>query len=182
MQGLMQDIEEASFWINWLAEKVDSRVIGMGHSTGALQILGYPNTDKLSSIILISLVAIGAEGAAKIDMDQLAQARQASDKGLPDSLGHFKFSYCQNYVSSRHAYLDTAEWDAEKVSRQLQSLKIKTDIILGDEDYRREQPWLVSIMNPDISLHLIKNANHFFSGIEEFDLHDKVLEILDSAE
>jgi alpha/beta superfamily hydrolase len=178
MQSLMQSIEEASFWIDWLSHNTKSSIVGIGHSTGALQILGYPDSDKLSSMILISLVAVEPTGAAAINPEQLAQAHQDKANGVPDGLGHFQFSYCINYVTSRDAYLDTASWNADKVVEHLSKLKLKTDIILGDEDHAISQPWLSKVDNSHTQTHHIEGADHFFSGSEEFDLQDKILEIL----
>ena len=178
-QSLIQDSAEVGFWIDWLASKSISHIIGIGHSTGNLQILAYPGIDKLTAQILISPVSIEPYGPAKIDPVQLATARQAKAEGLPDDLGGYVFSYCQNYVTSRDAYLETAEWDATKLASRLNELPQQAHVIVGDEDYELSQEWLTAIRNPLVQIHRIADANHFFSGVEEFDLHDKVLQILD---
>jgi len=155
MQSLEQDIEEASFWIDWLADNASSSVIGMGHSTGALQILGYPDSNKLSSMVLISLVAVEPEGAASINPAQLEQARQEKASGLADTLGHYQFSYCMDYVTSRDTYLAIASWDAEKVSQHLNKLELNTSIILGDPNYSLNQPLLSKVNNSRVQIHHI---------------------------
>ena len=178
MQSMAQDTEEIDFWADWLADKNMSPIIGMGHSTGALQILTRADTGKFSSILLINLVAIGPDGSASINLEQLEMARQSRDKGLPNSLGHYQYSYCKDYVTSRDTYLDTATWDANKVSQQLSKLNLEIDIILGDEDHSLSHTWLPKTNSPHIHIHYMQGADHFFSGSDEFDLHDKVLEVL----
>ena len=178
MLNMTQDIEEIDFWADWLADKITPSIIGMGHSSGALQILAHADTGKLSSLLLINLVAIGPDGSASINLEQLEQARQSQEEGLPNSLGHYQYSYCNDYVTSRDSYLDIATWDANKVSQQLSRLNLEIDIILGDEDFSLSRAWLPKTSSPHIQIHYMEGADHFFSGSEEFDLHDKVLEVL----
>ena len=75
-------------------------------------------------------------------------------------------------------YIDGSRISSTDAERNQKANKLETDIILGDEDSAISQPWLSKVDNPHIRVHHIEDADHFFSGSEEFDLHDKVLEIL----
>ena len=175
---LEQDIDEVDFWINWLSRTTSTPIIAIGHSTGALQAAGYRDSSLLHALVLVSLVTIGPEGAASIDTDQLEQARNEQGLGTQDQLGQYKFSYCNNYVTLRNVYLEIASWDEQKVSRKLASKSIPVHIIFGDEDYTLNSPWLSELNKPNVFVHHINGSNHFFSGLGEFELHEKVLEIL----
>jgi alpha-beta hydrolase superfamily lysophospholipase len=179
---LDKDIDEIGFWINWLKRTTDSPIVAMGHSTGALQVLGYRDDAQLQSMILISLVTIGPFGAAAIDTAQLEMALTDRQQGNPNRLGQYKFSYCNNYVTTRDTYLDLATWDDEKVSAQLRGVTIPVHIILADEDYAQHDRWLSNLELPNLQVHRIEGGNHFFSGTREFELHDKVIEILEESQ
>ncbi len=182
MHTLDQDIDEIAFWVNWLKRTTKSPIVAMGHSSGALQILGYQDEAQLQSMLLISLVTVGPYGAAAIDPTQLEFALSDRQQGNPNRLGQFKFSYCNNYVTARDTYLDLATWDDNKVSGQLSDVTVPVHIILGDEDYAQHVRWLSSIELPNVQVHRIEGGNHFFSGTGEFDLHDKVIEILEESQ
>lgn len=179
---LSQDIDEIDFWVNWLKRTTKSPIIAMGHSSGALQVLGYPDSSQLQSMLLISLVTVGSYGAAAIDPLQLEMALIDRQQGNPNRLGQYKFSYCNNYVTARDTYLDLATWDDKKVSAQLRGITVPVHIILGDEDYTQHAPWLSGLELPNMQVHRIEGGNHFFSGTGEFDLHDSVIEILEESQ
>jgi pimeloyl-ACP methyl ester carboxylesterase len=181
-QTIEQDIREIDFWVKWLSQTVNTPIIAIGHSSGALQVLGYSDTSRLRSLILISLVTIGPVGAASIDLEQFEQAIKDREQGNPDQLGRYKFSYCNSFASPRDVYLELASWDQEKVSQELENKTVPVQVIFGDKDFALYQSWLSDINNPNVSIHYISGSNHFFSGIAEFELHDKVLEILRSDE
>ena len=181
-QTIEQDIQEIDFWVQWLLHTANTPVIAIGHSSGALQVLGYPDSSRLRSLILISLVAIGPEGAASIDQEQYKGALEDQEQGNPDQLGRYRFSYCNSFASPRDVYLELVSWDEQKVLQKLEKKTLPVHVIFGDEDFTLSESWLSDINNPNVLIHHLSGSNHFFSGIAEFDLHDKVLEILSNEE
>lgn len=178
LTGMDDDVQEVGFWIDWLYNETKNPVIAMGHSTGALQLLATQRSDHVQSMILISLVSIGPKGAAAIDPAQLSATRAQPSNTEDNRLSRYRFSYCNDYVTTRKNYLSYTNWNDEKLADRLASIEVKTSLIMGDEDLELSTTWTTDLNQPLLHIHHVEGANHFFSGVEEFDLHDKVLEIL----
>jgi pimeloyl-ACP methyl ester carboxylesterase len=174
------DVAEVDFWERWLTRRGAASIVLIGHSTGNVQLLAYASEYRpkhVKQIITISLIEYAREFGGK---QNLAQNRQAQKKVKSGDarLGEYKLSYCNKYVAPAQAFLSYAEWDENKLLATLRSVAAPIVVIAGDADERMRDGWLDSLRALPVKITTIKGANHFFSDVHEFDLHDRVIQSL----
>lgn len=175
---LQDDLQEAHQWVNWLASHGHQRIVMIGHSSGAKDILAYlawaPNA-PVERAILIGITPIA------VDAGQYRQAR-AEKPAVPGEvlpLHRFTMAYCKNnYATTVPAYLSYADWTADVIVNQLGKTRVPLDIVLGTKDQVAPPAWQARLMKTRVPVTLIANAGHFFDGEYEFELNDRVSEIL----
>jgi dienelactone hydrolase len=167
------DIEEIQRWVQWLLIRGYGRVIAVGHSFGASQLLAWREKHPKTAhgIIGISLVSsapfVPTSGYRAI----------YSGKQQPDLL-QFPLSFCEAYTAPASKHASYARWNDQKVLAALKSSSSATNIILGSEDKYLPAGWKDSLTKAGAKVHLLKGATHFMDGTQEFDLLEALLGIL----
>ena len=175
------DLQEITFWVNWLKQAGHSEVILIGHSWGSQHALAYlvENPDPaVKALIAISLVRTHQSGQQNAEQIHQAQARlHAQDKALHP----YALSFCKRYMATAQSYLSYAQWDDSKVLKTLAVLhqeQVPLFVIIGAADKRIDAQWLQALQGQVNSLAVVDGANHFFSDMYEFDLNDRLEAIL----
>jgi len=171
-----EDVAEIDFWVKWLLSKGHEKVVIVGHSFGSLQGLAYINkysNHVVKSLVAVSLVDVENEvGKAGIKKQiESANRTLATDAGL---LGKYHVSFCKEYVAPPAAVLSYAKWSRFKI---ISALKNLTDVkvIMGSADDRMNADWAERLEKNGVEITLIEGANHFFDGLDEFDLNENVI-------
>lgn len=172
------DVAEIGYWTNWLVRKGYKEIVLIGHSSGSLEILQYVSQNPSAAVkmaILTSIIPI--RSVPKEVKKALASAKQAHTAG--QVLERYTLGYCKgNYVAPVADYLTYAASDASNTLDQFSKTKVPVEVILGKADKAIELTWPEKIRARGISVTVIDNATHFFDGLQEFDLSDKVESIL----
>lgn len=174
------DVAEVEFWVNWLLQRGVKSIILIGHSTGNVQMLAYANQyphQEIKKFIAVSLIEFAREFGGKQNTLQFRQAQKKVKQG-DTRLDDYNLSYCNKYVAPADAYLSYASWDASKILAGIRALKIPVVIIAGDADDRMRHGWLDKLKALPVKISTVKGANHFFSDIHEFELHDRVIQAI----
>jgi dienelactone hydrolase len=177
------DIEEIAQWVQWLKKK-HQKIILLGHSAGASQLVAYLDKYKNTHItpekvILVSLAYFGNRPSSNATSAEIDKARKAVAAGQlgPASFG---FIYCNNYVSPPEAYLSYIEWSQQRVTEGLINISSPVSLLFGAGDKRIEQTWPAKLSEMGMDVHITDEANHFFHGSHEFDLLDFIENAVDS--
>jgi pimeloyl-ACP methyl ester carboxylesterase len=179
--SLTGDIKEIGFWVDWLHQRSDKAVTLLGHSVGSLELLAYLSDEPappVEQVILISLIAFAQGPIAKESEAERQRALQQLSDGS-NELSHYRLAFCDNYTTTPENYLSYLEWNGNITLENLNNLAIKPTILLGGKDRRQGDNWLPLLRQAGIKVIEIPGANHFFDHEYEFDLMDKVEEILE---
>lgn len=175
---LQDDQKEISQWVNWLVNHGHQKIIMIGHSSGAKDILAYlsatPNT-MVKRIILVSVTPL------EVDAGQYREASAAKPlmPGPLPPLRRFTMAYCKNnYVATAPAYLSYADWTGDSIVSALGRIRVPVNIVLGSKDQVISPAWQAQLTKSRVPITLIENAGHFFDGEHEFELNDRVAEML----
>lgn len=176
------DVAEVDFWVRWLQQHKAKSIVLIGHSSGNVQLLSYVSEihpKQVSKIISISLVEYAREFGGILNTKQFHQAQQKAKKG-DASLGDYQLSYCNKYVAPANAFVSYAQWNEKKLLDAIKKLTIPIMFIVGDSDERMSASWLSGLHALPVKITTIKGANHFFSDVHEFELHDSVIQDLEN--
>ncbi len=179
--SLTGDIKEIGFWVDWLHQRSGKAVTLLGHSVGSLELLAYLSDEPAPPVgqaILISLIAFAQGPIAKENEAERQRALQQLSDGSKE-LSHYRLAFCDNYTTTPENYLSYLEWNGNKTLENLNNLPVKPTILLGGEDQRLGGDWLPLLRQAGTKVIEIPGANHFFDHEYEFDLMDKVQEILE---
>jgi dienelactone hydrolase len=173
LQGMDEDIEEIQQWMQWLHTRGYAKVVGIGHSFGATQLLAWRERyqDKDFNLIGISMVS---SSPLSLSSDQKTKIQNQTD----NELMHAPLSFCDIYTAPERKYTSYYKWNEKKILAALTASGSRTDIILGSEDKYLPPKWENQLAKAGARIHLIKGANHFMDGTEEFDMLDTTLSIL----
>jgi pimeloyl-ACP methyl ester carboxylesterase len=178
--SLGQDIAEIDLWTNWLHQRTGKAPTLIGHSAGSLELVAYlagkPGS-PVEQTILISLLAFAQGPIAKENTHERQRAEQQLMRG-DNSLTPYRLAYCDHYTTTPENYLSYLAWDSNKTLENLNNLAIEPTIILGGDDRRLGDDWLPSLRQAGTDVIEIPSANHFFDHEYEFELADKILELL----
>lgn len=178
------DINEISDWVNWLVKKGHSKIVLLGHSQGSLKLLAYlverkkPKEVKL--LIATSLSYIDAFIDEKEKQQFITRATKAihSKNFQPDT---YSLAYCKNdFTAPPEVYLSLIHWGREQVISAVNQANIPVYVIMGSRDRYFNKPWQDMLQNSKANVSIIQHASHFFDGNEEFDYHDKIINILET--
>ena len=175
---LQDDQKEVGLWLSWLESQGHHKIVMIGHSSGGKDILAYlsatPNA-MVKRIILVGITPI------EVDAGQFreAHAEKPVMPGQLPPLRRFTMAYCKNnYVATVPAYLSYADWTGDSIVSALGRIKTPVDIVLGTKDQVISPAWQAQLTKSRVPMTLIKHAGHFFDGEHEFELNDRVIEIL----
>lgn len=178
---LQDDVQEIGQWVNWLGGHGHKRIVLIGHSSGGKDVLAYLSGTPGAGVeraILASVVPIhvDAEQYRKARAEKPSAPGQAS---LP--LRRFTIAYCKdNYAATLPAYLSYADWTGDAIMDKLAKATVPVDIVLGSNDQVMPPGWQAQLVHGRTPVHMIEGAGHFFDGEHEFELSDRVVEILKS--
>ncbi len=183
---LQRDIIEISHWVDWLHAQGHAKIILIGHSSGSLELLEYAskaNYPNISSIILTSLFYLnGSELGILPEEVTKAQTLLKSRINKPS---HYQFLFCNNqYYATPESFLSYLKMDKPYTLSLLDSLSIPSYTIMGGADKRFHKvgrKWLDALKRTPTNLITIEGANHFFSREYEFDLQEKIIDILNQT-
>ena len=179
--SLQQDVAEIRSWVDWLHRKTQQKVALIGHSAGSLELLAYLSeepTPPVDQAILISLVAFAQGPIAKENEAERQRAlRQLAQGG--HALSNFRLAFCDRYTTTPANYLSYLTWNGNKTLENLNNLSVAPTIVLGGEDRRLGDNWIPALRLTEAEVVLIDGANHFFDHEYEFDLMDRVVELLE---
>ncbi len=175
------DMREIDFWVQWLRKQGHPSVVLVGHSWGSQHGLGYAETHAeapVAAVIAISLVRVEQEAVMRTKQISTAEARAAHHD---PSLQPYALSFCKTFMATPESYLSYARWDDARVIRsltRLQERKLPVHVIVGSKDNRVDDEWIKELGQHAVQVNVIEGANHFFSSIHEFDLSDRLEDIL----
>jgi pimeloyl-ACP methyl ester carboxylesterase len=172
------DVAEIGLWVNWLIRKGYQNIVLVGHSSGSLEMLQYLTLNPAPEIrkaILISLIPL--RSIPQDVQNALARIKQGAEGA--SALSRYTLGYCNNnYVSPPAAYLSYAEYDSSRTLAQFGKARVPVEVIMGSADSAMAPDWPDKIRARGIPVAVIDKATHFFDGMQEFDLADKVASIL----
>lgn len=167
------DIREIQHWMEWLRARGYKKLVGIGHSFGATQLVAWRTRYHQRDFDLIGISLVSSASF----VPSSGHRPIYSGKSQPD-LVRFPLSFCETYTAPAEKYLSYHKWDNRKLLDTLKSSKSQTDIILGSHDKYLPRDWKESLIKSGARVHLINGANHFMEGTQEFDMLDATLNIL----
>lgn len=175
------DLREIDFWVDWLRRQGHPGVILVGHSWGSQHGLGYIEAHPKAPVLgLIAVALVRAEQRAAVSAKQVAKAEARLVRG-DASLRAYALGFCKNFMATPGSYLSYARWDDARVIdslARLQGRKLPVYVVVGSKDRRIDDEWIKKMGEHAAQLTVIEGANHFFSSVHEFDLNDRLEEIL----
>jgi pimeloyl-ACP methyl ester carboxylesterase len=172
--------DEIGFWLEWLQKKGHRRIVVAGHSLGATHVAALLNRKSPATVaaaVLIAPVYMGGEMAAaqKQEFTQKAQAQLSAGNSEP---GVYRLSFCANYTAPPQAYLEYLSLTREHVGSLIKNLNLPVFMITGSEDTLSDLGWIRSLAGPKIRYEEIQGGNHMFDAEQEFDLNERLLNLL----
>ena len=179
---LEEDLEEITFWVNWLSSRGHKHIVLIGHTSGSLELLAYlnknPNT-AVKKLIATSLVYADGFNPDALVKQQVAEAQQKHRRG-DRSLQSYTLSYCRdNFLAPPYVYLSYTAWTQQRVLAALKQSPVPVAIIMGGKDERFQDSWVEGLQQTGAEVIIINGASHFFDSHHEFDLHDAILSLIE---
>lgn len=172
------DLKEIAQWVNWLASHGHRKVAMIGHSSGSITILAYLSAtpdNLVERAILVGITPIDTN----LGQFHRARAEKPFSPEQTPPLSRFTMAYCKNnYAAPVAAYLSYANWTGDVTVKALDKINIPVDVVLGGKDQVISPAWRAQLMKSRTPITLIENAGHFFDGEYEFELNDRIGEIL----
>lgn len=173
-----EDVAEIGYWTDWLARKGYKSIVLVGHSSGSLEILQYVSQNPVPAVKMAILTSIIPLRTIPKDVQKALASVKEAPTGR-QALERYTLGYCKgNYVAPPADYLTYATSDANNTLDQFSKTKVPVEVILGKADKAIELTWPEELAARKIPVTFIDNATHFFDGLQEFDLSDKVESIL----
>ena len=175
LHDMAGDISEIQQWMQWLHVRGYTKVVGLGHSFGATQLLAWreQHPDKNFNLIGVSLVG-STLSITPSQTDAKAQKKPGAE------LLHVPLSFCETYTAPADKYATYYKWNEKRILAAIKSTGSRTNVILGSEDKYLPRSWEGQLAKAGAKTRLVKGANHFMDGAHEFDMLDAVLDILKS--
>ena len=170
------DSKETEGWISFLSAKGYKQIVLIGHSNASTQILMYLSGKPAISVkkaILLSMVDDDFRAMTDKRNEFINIAHQKIDAG-DHSLYPYKTYFCSKYASTAEGYLSYFDSSRTITLKRLQSSKKPVDIILGGTDDSMGKDWPNILKNAGNPVTIIKDGNHFFDNMAEFDLLETV--------
>lgn len=167
------DLKEIQLWVQWLLARGHKRLVGIGHSFGATQLLAWKDSHRASDFELIGISLVSSAPL----VTGTSKKNPARPK-LQDGLMQAPLSFCESYTAPAGKYASYYKWNDNKVLSAIKSSDGDPNIILGSQDKYLPPNWQKLLSKAGARVHLIKDANHFMEGTQEFDMFDITLDIL----
>jgi len=172
-------------WIDWLRKQGYPSVILVGHSAASqlfLYALRQKAREDVRGLVLTSLFYLnGPELGTR--QEELARAKTLVEQG-ETAPQKWHWVFCRgNFYATPQSYLSYMKLTRPFILQALGeiSARIPTYIIMGGADKRYQRTGreiLDQYRQSGAHVVIIDGANHFFSSEYEFDLQDKLSEIL----
>lgn len=179
-----QGTREIAAWVSWLKKKGHAKVILIGHSTGSNRLLSYLHSTRDPAVIAFIATSLGPTVSWQYSEEirqQRAQAEAAVKSGSK-ALGQYSLGFCRNnYAAPAKAFLSYLQWNKEQTLLNLKGTPVPTTVVLGQTDKWLPPGWADTIEREAIPLLRIKEANHYFSGIAEFDFQAAILSLVENV-
>ncbi len=180
--SLDDDVAEISQWVDWLKQRQQGKIYLLGHSYGSLELLAYTHsnaTDSIAGLITTSLSFVDGFNDDGLLVKQIALSERKLTRGDRKSLFKYTLSYCKNnFPAPAGVYLSYTRWSEQQVLRALKSSRIPVHVIMGGADDRFDKAWFQTLEQTGVNLQIIPGASHFFSNMQEFELHEAILDIV----
>lgn len=173
---MQSDSKETEEWISWLTAKGYKNIVLVSHSRASTQLLHYLSGKPAASVkkgILLSFVDDDFRAINDKKQEMTAFAQQKS-KNADKSLYPFKTSFCNKYMSTADGYLSYFDSSRSKALKTLKASKRPVDIIFGGMDDRMGKDWPDMLKAAGQHVTIIKEGNHFFDDLAEFELLETV--------
>jgi predicted alpha/beta-fold hydrolase len=167
------DIREIQHWMQWLRARGYAKIVGLGHSFGATQLLAWQGRYREKDFDLIG-ISLASSAPLVVPATKKTQDQKKPQKDLMQA----PLSFCEAYTAPASKYASYSNWNDKRILAALKSSGAATDIILGSEDNYLPPNWEKSLSRAGAKVHLIKGANHFMEGTQEFDMFETTLNIL----
>lgn len=174
LHDMDMDIREIQLWTKWLAARGYRKIVGLGHSFGAAQLLAWKQHHRPSGFTLIGISLVGSTPLAGAG----SSASNPNQTGAASDLIKAPLSFCETYTAPAGKYASYYAWQDKKILAALKSTRNLSAIILGSNDKYLPKNWEKSLTGTGASVHVIKGANHFMEGTHEFEMYDIILGIL----
>ena len=181
--SLADSLNEIEYWVNWLSNKHKQQVVLIGHSMGALQIIAFAENrplDKVQRIVPLSAIYLDGHNPeeTRAHNKYIAQANKMVKNNI-NMPSVFSLSYCRNSFTSPPAvFLSYASWNQQRILNALKKIKKPVNIIMGSNDRYFSKEWQTKLKNANPQTFIIEGASHFFDATHEFDLHDRLVELV----
>ncbi|BBP42942.1 DUF1749 domain-containing protein [Thiosulfativibrio zosterae] len=182
---LEEDVTEINAWVDWLIAKGYQKIVLLGHSSGSQELLLSQITHPKPEVklaIFTSLFYLNGKDLGTLDSD-LALAKKLIDTNQTTPQ-KFSFLFCQkNYLATPESFLSYHKLTRQQNLDYLNAITIPSYTIMGSADKRYQkvgENWLDELKATKTHLEVIEGANHFFSSEHEFDLQDKINEIINT--
>lgn len=177
LHDMSGDIREIQQWVQWLRNRGHSKIIAIGHSFGAVQLLAWREHYRERNFPLIGISLIGS---APFTMEKKpAQPAESVVARKPaGGLAHLPLSFCESYASPKDKRASYLRWDENRILAALEHGGSRTDVILGSEDKYLPADWATRLAKAGAKTRQIAGASHFMDGSQEFDMLDAILSIL----
>jgi pimeloyl-ACP methyl ester carboxylesterase len=179
--SLDSDSKEIALWVNWASEHGYEDIVLIGHSAGSVNITAYLASGAHPAVkktILISLTHYGSGRPAALETEEHARTARSMIEQGDDGLGRFALAFCKEYPSTAENFLSYYNWSDKSIVKTINAKTTKNYIILGSADNRIGKGWLSSLQRASTEVIVIDGASHFFDESHEFDLLDKVEDLL----
>lgn len=177
-----QGNHEIGAWVDWLKQKGYPHIILIGHSTGSNHLLNYlhaANEPAVSALIATGVGPLVGWKNPEEKQRQRAEAEAALARG-DHHLKHYTLGFCHNnYVSPPGSFLSYMQWDREHILRALKTSPVPTTVVLGRADRWLPPDWAGILEREACPLILIDEADHYFSGVAEFDFQAAIRSLVE---
>jgi dienelactone hydrolase len=171
------DLGEIQQWMQWLRERGHRKIIGIGHSFGATQLLAWREQYREKGFPLIAISLVSSAPLA-VEAPGNPAARPPAAQKVQGALTHAPLSFCRGYTAPADKYASYLRWDEHRTLAALRYAANRTDIILGGEDKYLPPEWAARLAKTGARVRLLNGASHFMDGTQEFDMLDAILGIL----
>lgn len=168
------DLREIQLWAKWLHGRGHERIIGLGHSFGATQLLAWRERYQEKNV---DLIGVSLVGSSPLDLGSGSSParKNALQRRSGAELVHAPLSFCESYTAPASKYASYSQWDENRILATLTRSSSRTDLIQGTADKFVPSDWGNRLGKTTAHIHRIPGANHFMDGTAEFDMLDTIL-------
>ncbi|MEW6132991.1 MAG: alpha/beta fold hydrolase [Pseudomonadota bacterium] len=171
------DIREIQLWVQWLRKRGHPRIVGIGHSFGATQLLAWRQGARARGFAIVGISLIGSDPF--ILENKPSRSGKAAPPPKPvNGLIQAPLSFCEAFTAPRDRHASYAQWNESRTLAALGFAGAQTDVILGSEDKYLPKDWNTRLARAGARVKVIWGANHFMDGPQEFDMLDAVIDAL----